>query len=253
MNSMENDFQGKLVILTGSTSAIGEKIAKTLADHNARLLLLGRNEERLSKLLEKLPKNDHEMVLIDLNNLDQLKNSLKPKLKDLKPVYGFCHCAGVVHTRSLSMSKPELIQKQLDVNVLAGVELSRLITSREIATEGEGSIVFISSIYSHVAAPGQLGYCLSKGAVNSAVRAMAIELAGKRIKVNTISPGFVRTDMTVDHSKLSDEQMKNIINKHPLGEGKAEDIARAVVFLLAPDNQWITGTDLIVDGGYTAQ
>jgi NAD(P)-dependent dehydrogenase (short-subunit alcohol dehydrogenase family) len=117
----------------------------------------------------------------------------------------------------------------------------------------EASIVFISSIYAHVGAAGQLGYCLSKGATNAAVRAMAIELAPRKIKVNTISPGFVRTEMTQSHSKLSDKQMANIIDKHPLGEGTPKEIARAVLFLLSPENQWITGTDLVVDGGYTAQ
>ncbi len=253
MNTIGNDFQGRRIVLTGATSVIGREIAMTVARHNAKLVLLGRNDVSLRNMLASLPPNDHQIVVTDLNNTGLIKDVLKPLLLELKPIYGFCHCAGVVHTRSLSMSKPEMIQKQLDVNVLAGIEIARLVTSREMAADSEGSVVFISSIYAHIGAAGQLGYCLSKGAINAAVRAMAVELAPRRIKANTVSPGFVRTDMTESQSKLSQEQMQNIIDKHPLGEGSASDIARAVLFLLSPDNKWITGTDVIVDGGYTAQ
>jgi NAD(P)-dependent dehydrogenase (short-subunit alcohol dehydrogenase family) len=141
----------------------------------------------------------------------------------------------------------------MNVNLVAGIELSRLVGNRTICQDGEGSIVFISSVYASVGAPGQIAYCASKGAINSAVRAMAIELAPRKIRVNSISSGFIRTEMTTRNSQLSDSQMRSIIDKHPLGEGEAIDVARATAFLLAPENRWITGVDLKVDGGYIAQ
>ena len=117
-----------------------------------------------------------------------------------------------------------------------------------------GTILFMSSIYSRVGMPGQIGYAGSKGAVVAASRAMAIELARRNIRVNTLSPGFVRTPMTDEAlAKLSDSQVKKIEDAHPLGTGSPEDVARAAVFLLAPQNRWITGIDLVIDGGYTAQ
>jgi NAD(P)-dependent dehydrogenase (short-subunit alcohol dehydrogenase family) len=102
--------------------------------------------------------------------------------------------------------------------------------------------------------PGQIGYCATKGGVAAAVRAMAVELARRKIRVNTLSPGLVRTSMTdAALSLLSERQVKDIEEAHPLGTGTPEDVARAAAFLLAPQNPWITGAELVIDGGYTAR
>jgi len=102
--------------------------------------------------------------------------------------------------------------------------------------------------------PGQIAYSASKGAVNSAVRTMAVELARRQIRVNTLSPGLVRTDMTNEAFKLlTEEQVKKLEQSFPLGVGSSGDVARAAAYLLAPQNRWITGIDLVVDGGYTAR
>jgi len=102
--------------------------------------------------------------------------------------------------------------------------------------------------------PGQIGYCASKGALAAAARAMAIELARRKVRVNCVSPGLVFTAMTEEaFSLLSHEQVEKIKAAYPLGPGRPEDVARAVVFMLAPGTPWITGVDLPVDGGFTAQ
>jgi NAD(P)-dependent dehydrogenase (short-subunit alcohol dehydrogenase family) len=247
------DFEQKVIVLSGATSGIGRAIAAMLDQCNARLLLLGRNEAALATMARELPHQGHQYLCVDLEKIDSLDSVLKPVLQDIGKIYGFCHCAGVVFTRSLHMTKQDIVQKQLLVNVTAAIELARLVTSKGLTDIDGGSLLFISSIYSHAGAPGQIGYCTSKGAINAAVRAMAVELAPRKIRVNSLSPGFVRTEMTTKKAMLSEEQMQSIIDRHPLGEGKPADIARAAAFLLAPQNPWITGTDLIIDGGYTAQ
>ena len=147
-----------------------------------------------------------------------------------------------------------MIQAQLDINLLAGLELARAVCRRDIMTEGEGSVAFISSVYGKVGMPGQIGYCASKGALAAAGRAMAIELARRKVRVNCVSPGLVITAMTEKaFGLLSQEQAEKIKAAYPLGPGRPEDVARAVVFLLAPGTPWITGVDLPVDGGFTAQ
>ena len=114
--------------------------------------------------------------------------------------------------------------------------------------------MFISSVYGQVGMPGQIGYCASKGALVAAARAMAIELARRHVRVNCVSPGLVFTAMTEKaFSLLSQDQVEKIKGAYPLGPGRPEDVARAVVFLLSPGTPWITGVDLPVDGGFTAQ
>src|SRR5262249_23254247 len=108
------------------------------------------------------------------------------------------------------------------------------------------------SVYAHVGAPGQTGYSASKGAIVAAIRSLALELAPRHLRVNCLSPGLVHTAMTdAAHSRLTAEQWAQIEAMHPLGAGQPEDVARAAAFLMDPRNTWITGTDLIIDGGYT--
>lgn len=253
MNHPFIDFSGRTVLLSGATSGIGSVIASLLASQNARLVLLGRNQQKLDAINKQLHGNQHVSVVINLEDTATIATLLKPQLAALGPLYGFCHCAGLAQTRSLGASGSEVLQRHTDVNLIAALELSRLVSNRTLAQKGEGSIVFISSIYASIGAPGQIAYCASKGAINAAARAMAVELAPRNIRVNSVSPGFIRTEMTTTNSPLSDDQIQEIINKHPMGEGDAMDVARAVSFLLAPENHWITGIDLKVDGGYTAQ
>ena len=117
-----------------------------------------------------------------------------------------------------------------------------------------GSLLFISSVYGRVGVAGQIGYAATKGAIAAAVRALAIELARRNIRVNSLSPGLVMTPMTeAAFSVLSSEQIERIRAAHPLGIGQPEDVARAAAFMLSPAARWITGADVPVDGGYTAQ
>jgi NAD(P)-dependent dehydrogenase (short-subunit alcohol dehydrogenase family) len=142
----------------------------------------------------------------------------------------------------------------MDVNLSAGLELARIMCRKDILTEEGGSLLFVASIYGWVGMPGQIAYSATKGAMLAAARAMAVELARRRVRVNTLSPGLVHTPMTeAAFHLLSTQQVHDLETAYPLGAGQPEDVARAAAFLLAPQNRWITGTDLIIDGGYTAQ
>lgn len=116
------------------------------------------------------------------------------------------------------------------------------------------SIVFIASVMSHVGEVGKTLYAMTKGALVSSAKSMAIELAPRNIRVNTLSPGVVKTPMSSKSAySQNNESLSKIISKHPLGLGEANDIANACVYLLSEASKWTTGTNLIIDGGYTAK
>jgi NAD(P)-dependent dehydrogenase (short-subunit alcohol dehydrogenase family) len=246
------DFSGKWVVLTGASSGIGKAVAHQLNGLGANLILVGRNQETLESLSSTFSPESYRILCLDLSDVDNIQPAMQKLQADLGRIYGLCHSAGTVATMPLSASKYHLVSKIMQVNLHAGLEMARVVCGRQVMEE-EGSLVFISSIYGRVGAAGQIAYCASKGAVVSAVKAMAVELARRRIRVNSVSPGFVMTKMTQKAtSQLSATQVDAILQRHPLGPGSPEDVARAVAFLLAPQNKWITGTDFVIDGGFTA-
>lgn len=248
------DFAGRWVIVSGASSGIGRAVAIELSRRGARVALLARDEQRLAATAAMLDGSGHHVLSMDLARHASIADEIGRLHTRTGPIYGLCHAAGVVATRPLQANKVEVVQAQLDVNLLGGLELARAVCRRDVMTPDGGSLLFVSSIYGRVGMPGQIGYCATKGALAAAARAMALELARRNIRVNCLSPGLVRSEMTDQaFGLLSTEQVRKLEAAHPLGPGTPEDVARAAVFLLAPGSRWITGTDLVVDGGFTAQ
>ena len=193
-------------------------------------------------------------LIQDLKRTSGIVGLVRNHVSEHGRIYGLCHCAGAVETRPLTSFKVSNFREMMDVNVAAGLELSRAICRRDVATDEGGSLLFIASVYGSVGMPGQTTYSASKGAVLAAARSLAVELARRGIRVNTLSPGLIRTAMTEGaFSRLSGDQVRALEAQYPLGVGQPEDVARAAAFLLAPQSSWITGTDLVIDGGYTAR
>lgn len=247
------DFNGNSVVVTGATSGIGEAIAVELNKYNAYTILVGRDKEKLGKVSQKFKKNTYHLLRLDLAQLEGFREEIKTISKAVGPIYGLCHAAGVVETRPLTSFNADSFTGMMNVNCTAGIELAKNICRRDVMMREGGSLVFISSIYAHVGMAGQIGYSATKGAIVSSVKALATELARRNVRINSISPGMVMTPMVADAmSKIPKENVEKLKAAHPLGIGTPEDVARAVVFLLAPQNRWITGIDLVIDGGYTA-
>jgi len=165
------------------------------------------------------------------------------------------HSAGIEMTLPLRSMQPFYYEKMFSINVISGFELARIISKKKYLSENGASFVFISSVFGVVSQPAIIAYSSSKGALISGVKSIALELASRSIRVNCISPGQIKsTSMSEDiFAKLSEEERIKRINLYPLGLGEPVDIAYACAFLLSDTSRWITGINLIVDGGYSAK
>jgi NAD(P)-dependent dehydrogenase (short-subunit alcohol dehydrogenase family) len=159
-------------------------------------------------------------------------------------------CAGLHFLLPLQLSKAAHFQEALTANVLSALLCTKM-TVRLAAKEG-ASIVWLASAAASIGNAGETAYAASKGALISACRSMAAELAPRRIRVNAIAPGVVETPMSKQWlDQMTPEQRESVRARHLLGFGSAEDVAAAITFLVSDDSRWITGTCLTVDGGLT--
>lgn len=253
MNKNFLDFSTKTILLTGAGSGIGKATALYLSSLNAKLLLLDINEDALNKTLGMC--NDKcDSLVIDLCEIYSIKNIVEEKLKNFGNLDGLVHIAGIPYISPLKTLNTDKVLKILKVNTVAALEITKLFAKQKNIAVENPSIVFISSVYGLVGSAANVAYAMSKSALHGITKSLAIELASKKMRVNCIAPGFIKTDMLENVADSFDENYDSRLNDlHPLGLGEAEDIAYAITYLLSDMSKWVTGSILSVDGGYTAQ
>jgi len=217
----------------------------------ARIVLTGRDVTRLEAVHAKLA-GEHLMEAFELSSSDEIAPWMKSIAGRTGPLHGVVHSAGVSATRPLRTISQKEINSLMAINVNAAFGLAKGFRQKGVFAPG-GGIVLLSSVMGLVGQPGNSLYSASKGALISLAKGLALELAREDIRVNCIAPAMVMTEMG-EHLKatLPVENWNAVEAMHPLGVGRPEDVAAAVAFLLAPTGRWITGTTLVVDGGYTA-
>ena len=247
------DLSGKNIMVTGASSGIGKGIGILLSKLGANVIMVARNEERLKETYCELDPGDHSYYLLDLNNLDEIGGMICKVCSNGRKLNGLVHSAGISRTSPLQYLKMEDLNNIMSVNFYSFLELVKHFSKKK-HHDGGGSIVAISSISSRVGARGLTAYCASKGALESAIRTMALELAYKGIRINAISPGVIATPIydglkeIVNNKDFEDELKK----RQFMGLGNPEDVAHAAAFLLSDASRFITGTSLVLDGGYLA-
>lgn len=240
-------LDGKTILVTGASSGIGRSIAIACSNVGATVILLGRNVDRLKQSMALLNSTGHSFYSIDLNNGDDVLKLCS----NLSKIDGVVHSAGIVESQLFSFLKEDSLRRILDTNLIAPVMLSKhLIKKKKI--NKESSIVFISSISGPaVTYIGNSSYSASKSAICGIAKTMALELAPKKIRVNTVLPAMIETELIGSIDSSSDDIELDKKN-YPLGGyGTPEDVAATVIFLLSSASKWMTGTDIKLDGGLT--
>lgn len=249
MNFNPFSLAGKTVLVTGASSGIGKETAIECSRMGARVILTARNPERLNETFTQLnPEVDgHMQLLADLT----VKEDIEGLISQLPSLDGVVLSAGNSTTLPLQFGSRDKFDDLFNVNFFAPVELLRLLYKKKMLAKG-ASVVMIASIGgTHSFMPGNGVYGASKAALNSVMRYAAREYASRKVRVNSICPGMVDTPL-IHRGTITEEQLAEDCKKYPLGRyGKPEDVAAGVVYLLSDASSWVTGHDLVIDGGFS--
>ncbi len=243
----------KTFLVTGATSGIGLATCESIISKGNYVIAVGRDESKISELKNKYNSELFEFISYDLSNLSNIESIFEVLVKKNTKLDGFVHCAGMEETIPLTLYTPEKVNKIFEINVFSTIELLRIFSKKKYSND-TASVVLFSSVMGILGQPGKVGYCATKSAVIGITKSSALELAKRKIRVNAVLPGVVNTPMTQKlFSQLDQSNIDSIIAMHPLGIGEVDNVVPVVEFLLSDGSKWMTGQNLVIDGGYSIQ
>ena len=245
MSKVAYDFTGENFVVTGASSGIGRQVARELAESGACVLAVGRSPERLEALKSETPSRIFTASL-DVCDSESLEQAIAGFVAEHGKLNGGVHAAGISDITPLRNFDRGRAHEIMDVSFWAGIDLLRLITRVKYSNPGTSTVLF-SSHYTISPGRGMFAYTAAKSAVNTAVKCAAKEICAKRHRVNSVLPGWVETSMT--ESFESSPVIEALKATHLLGTGKPEDVSGLVLFLLSSASSWITGSNIVIDGG----
>lgn len=246
MSNITFNFQNQNFVVTGASSGMGRQVAKELAQVGAKVLVIARRREQLIELQNEHP--EHVVVAsLDVCDYESMELAIQDFVKNNGKLSGAVYAAGIDTTTPIKTYDETDARKITDVSYWSLVKFVQICSKLKNCETG-ASMVLFSSVSSMRCDKAKFAYSAAKAAVNSFVHSAAKELAGRKIRINSVCPGWVDTELTVNMAK--DVNADEVIAKHPLGIGQPEDVSGMVLFLLSDRAKWITGTNIIIDGGF---
>lgn len=242
-------LDGKTILVTGASSGIGRATAIGIAQMGGKVVVTGRDVGRANETLGLLAGTGHLALTADLN----VAEARAALVSQLPPLNGLVHSAGVTKLVPFQAISEKHMQEIFDTNYKSPVFLTQLLLKKKLLVD-HSSVVFLASTAGLLGAKALGVYAGTKGAILATARVLALEVAPRGIRVNCIAPALVETPMMVQtETAVSSDTFAANLKLYPLGLGKPEDVANAVVFLLSSASRWVTGSTLVLDGGFACQ
>ena len=248
MSDVQFDFTGKNFVVVGASSGLGRQIALELAESGAHVLAVARNETRLEELANASPLIHTAILDVLTASADDWLAVLEEFVEQHGKLHGGVYTAGISGSTPLRGFDDVLAHHVMETSFWGAIRALQVMTKKKISRE-RASFILFSSVAGFVGEKGLFAYSAAKAAVMAGVKSLAHDLARNRKRINSISPGYVRTEMTRQYEKELGVPEK-VIGRHLFGIGEPKDVAGMVLFLLSDRAEWITGQDFIVDGGY---
>lgn len=249
-----SDLQGKVVLVTGASRGLGRGLAKILAHEGAKVAIASRDISQLETLVLEIRTVGGicSLFSLDLRNLDSIKSCVAEVEKEMGNIDVLVNNAGMGNPIPAEKITEEDWDWMMDLN-LKGTFFCCQTVGKEMLKRGSGRIINISSQASIVAVPGEVVYCASKGGLNMLTKTLAVEWSNRGVTVNAVGPTYIRTPGTAE--RLNNPTfLAGVLSNIPRGRvATIEDVASAVLYLASEGADMVTGTLLLVDGGWTAQ
>ena len=248
---MFNPFtlENKTILVTGASSGIGKATAIECSKLGAKVVVTGRNEERLNQTLVELEGEGHQAIVAELSS----EEGINVLVDQCPQIDGLVNNAGstiMVPTQFISREK---LMQVLEVNTVAPIMLTQQLLKKKKLGKGASVVITDSISGVKIASPGNVLYSTSKSAINGFVKNAALDLASKNIRVNAVCPGMIDTHI-LDNGSVTAEDVEADMKKYPLRRyGKPEEVAYAIIYFLSDASGFTTGANLVIDGGFTLQ